>query len=188
MTNYEKFVKLLLAGHAVILTTVLLASAIYLQTIDPFVLGSILLLSFVLSLIPVLIVAGIRAFIISEIDSKEIRSILMLLICLHLFGYPWIALIGGLALTYYSHTFEDLKIEIPKEEPVESRTDVYEVYEYDIIGQKYVINAEQTVLGILKEKGAPIDGTFHMKFKPGYEVIRTFDPIHRIYTFQVKKL
>ena len=51
--------------------------------------------------------------------------------------------------------------------------DYYELLKYDI---KY-FSPEQTVLRILKSKGAPIDGNVVLKFNKNYEIVSWTDQI-----------
>lgn len=56
----------------------------------------------------------------------------------------------------------------------------------ELLDTKYC-SSDQTILGMLKEKGAPIEGTFFLQVKPGYTVIKNKDHKKGSYCYEFRK-
>lgn len=53
----------------------------------------------------------------------------------------------------------------------------------ELLGTEHYDNASQPILHLLKEKGAPIEGSFYLSVKDGFVVRRQEDPATGLLTF-----
>lgn len=58
----------------------------------------------------------------------------------------------------------------------------------ELITAVWGINSRQTILGLLKEKGAPIQGNFWLDIKPGFIWTSWRDVVHNSYIFKWSKI
>ncbi len=64
---------------------------------------------------------------------------------------------------------------------------IYKITSEEILGTGWP-DPEQLLFLILKNKGAPIDGTISFKIKPGYKWERFDDPLDRSITFKITEI
>lgn len=56
----------------------------------------------------------------------------------------------------------------------------------DLVSQPWIINSKMTMLYLLKDKGAPIVGTFWLELDPKYDVEMEKGPFETVYRFKEK--
>lgn len=110
MSNYEKFIKLLIYGQLTTAVTMAAVSAYLLKTLDFKVLFALVFFSFIFSFIPVLFAALVRAFLISKMKNQNVKLLVTILFGL-LMGsigsllYP-IVVIVVFTMSYYAYHLE----------------------------------------------------------------------------------
>lgn len=57
------------------------------------------------------------------------------------------------------------------------------IHDIEIVSAIRGVNSEQTILGLLKEKGVPVLGTFWMSLAPGLKWKTWYDTINRSHVF-----
>lgn len=52
-----------------------------------------------------------------------------------------------------------------------------ELTDLDFVAQPFYLNVEQTVLSLLKDRGAPVLGVLYMRIDPSYDINFTSHPL-----------
>jgi hypothetical protein len=180
----KKFIRLWSLSFLIMTLTHFLIIASILGIFDITTIIVSFILAFIVSIIPTGIYSAIFIFGSPFVKNKYVKLGLQIVLGLYLLGFSIELSVINTITVLITTYFIDHEPSISKIEPKREASTFY-VYDNEVVGRPLINGPEQLIYSILKEKGAPIDGTVYFKIQDAYEV-KTYPIPHkfcRVYEF-----
>lgn len=184
MKNLKKYIKLWITTLMVSSLTLFVAIATIMGSDDIVIIGAAYIAALLLMIIPAALFSFLVLFATPYIKHKTLRFSIELILGAFLLGPNLLLAIMNTFLVGALRDADDIPVEIP--EPIKY-TKTFRVYDNEIVGKPMVCGPEQLILGILKEKGAPVSGTIYFKLDEGYEMTMFHVPHKNCRVYQFTK-